>query len=293
MRDQGRWISACGTLRFVSRLYWRPVKRNGRIITAVTGCGYGSDSISGDAIVLAQGGELLLHLSHHFVCGLLLLPSAQRHPLHTRRQRGHRLSCTRFFKTVKYFHLILNKNTGRLTLYTNQWWKWQVWIDSCLDFRSLNHVVNDFNTSVHPDQLVHINTKKNCKNILYLFIYLFYNLCTYFIVKEKPHPVIGGRSLRLCQDLSICWHQHYLGMCTSTRGGGELGDNKHTQTKYICFHIYTWTEGTEAPLHVHVCVHIILYLYMLWNLGTNGHDPFQIRKSCDSVVLVPRQLMHC
>lgn len=160
MRDLGRWISACTTLWFVSRLYWRPVKRNGRIITAVTGCGYGSDSISGDAIVLAQGGELLLHLSHHFVFGLFLLPSAQRHPLHTRRQRGHLLSCTRFFKTVKYFQLILNKNTGRLTLYTNQWWKWQVWIDSCLDFRSLNHVVNDFNTSVHPDQLVHINTKK-------------------------------------------------------------------------------------------------------------------------------------
>lgn len=112
MRDLGRWISACRTLRFVSRLYWRPVKRNGRIITAVTGCGYGSDSISGDAIVLAQGGELLLHLSHHFVCGLLLLPSAQRHSLHTQRQRGYLLSCTRFFKTVKYFHLILNKNTA-------------------------------------------------------------------------------------------------------------------------------------------------------------------------------------
>lgn len=57
--------------------YPKPIKSNTRNITAATGCRNGANSISGDGIVVAQGGELLLHLSNHFICGLLLLPSAQ------------------------------------------------------------------------------------------------------------------------------------------------------------------------------------------------------------------------
>lgn len=56
--------------------------------TPIAGCCHGTDGISGDEVVLAEGRETFLHDSYKIIDGIFLIPSAQRHTLHTNTHRS-------------------------------------------------------------------------------------------------------------------------------------------------------------------------------------------------------------
>lgn len=71
-----------------------------RLGTTIAGGGHGTNCVGGDEVVLAESGELLLHGSNQFVDGVLLLPSAQRHALHTHRKAVFKLALISLSNTL-------------------------------------------------------------------------------------------------------------------------------------------------------------------------------------------------
>ncbi len=152
------------------------VQRNNRkgLATMIAGGRHGADGIGGDEVVLAESGEPFLHLSDQFVDGVLLLPSAQRHALHTHTHTHTEKQC--FF--LKYFHQRSTKVFWTNVL-TDQWAQWRIWIQPCLLLGSLDHVVDGFEAFVHPNQLqIYTHTHK---------IFQFFTFLAFVSITKPPN----------------------------------------------------------------------------------------------------------